>query len=105
MKIIEGIIEVSGTLGGLIMVSSLSKGVAAIPVILLCLIVGILVSLLFSEGISIKQKLKNSGFSIIISSIISYCFYLLNPAISIWIAFFSAFGINFYNFRYRLAKD
>lgn len=105
MKIIECIIEISGILGGLLMVSSLSKGVAALPVILFCILVGVLVSLLFSEGFSFREKMKSSSFSIIFSSIITYSIYLLNPFLSIWVAFFSTFGINFYNFRRRLAKD
>lgn len=96
MKIIE---ELSGIFSGIFAVLSLSRGQNYIPIIFICLAIGIVISLLFSESLDFRSKIKQSVISFSIGLALSMLVYLLSPLASIWMAFISTFILNFYNFH------
>ena len=97
MKLFE---EISGILSGIFMVSSFSKNPAAtLPIILICSLIGVILSFFFSNESNYKQKTAISILSIVAGTLIGFSAILISPFLSYWIASVIAFSINFIFFR------
>lgn len=102
MKLFE---EISGMLSGFFMLLSFSKNPAAtLPIILICSLIGVILSFFFSNGSNLRQKTGISSVSAAAGTVIGICVALLSPFLSYWIASLVAFFINFIFFRTYYAK-